>query len=339
MSAFKFHRPMAQLGVALLCAALGFAAEAVPLPLRTIDFGDGLTAVGVVTTDDVSGAIVGWRVAVRSTTRLAHFSRANTPALGLDQVAVSADGSRLTVATSPDPLNVDGGQLSMRSANPSLDFGAVLADFSGANASGGQATYMVGAAFDFLALGAAPGVDYTVATASAANARLFNLNPLSFADGVTLSGTLLTDGSSGALGVANLLAWDIFVDQVIEDVFDPSNSVLDAAQLAFDPSLGALVLDNPDGRLAFNKAPLGGRLHAVVLADFSDPQWPQGKAAYYQGRLSSTERSLAAGPGPWRVTGTDTVTVPEPGALGMSLLALALGGALARRHAGQVNSG
>ena len=320
MASFKARRAAGNLAMTLLACVLNVAAQALPLPLRSIDLGDGLAIGGTLIVDDVDGQLVDWRVAVRSTTRLAHFTRSNTAALAIDQVTVSADGRRLSVASSPYPAQQDGGILAMRSARPTLDFGAVLADFTGANALGGQASYMIGGAFDFLALGEPAGVERTVANETVAGSRRYELAPLAFDDGVTLSGHLLTDGTLGALGVPNLLGWDIFVDQIFEDVFDPSNSTMSASLLAFDAGLGALLVANPNGALSFNKPALGGRAHAVLLADFTDPQSAQGKAAYYQGRLAFYERELGAPRGAWRVTGNDAVTIPEPTSLALCLV-------------------
>lgn len=306
-----------KLSFVLLAAASAPAVLAAPLSIRPIDFGSGMVASGTIVTDDATGGIVDWSLAVRTTTRLAHYTKSNTRALVVDQTSVSVDGKQLRVATSPDPATMDGGQLFFRSPNPFQDFGALLADFTGPSALGGQAMYMAGGVFDFLSLGAPDASQYTVATRTALASSTFALQPLAFTGGVTLSGTLATDGTIGALTAANIVDWDIVVDQITEDLFDKSNSVMSAVLASFDPTIGEVVVTNPDGRLSFNKTPLGNRPHSLVLADFTDEFWPSGKAAYYQGRLSINETPLGASRGAWRVTGSDPINVPEPATIGL----------------------
>lgn len=308
-----------QLCLAGLAGLTGLDSQALALSIRPLDFGGGVVASGNLVTDDASGVIVDWSVVVRTTERLAHFSKSNTAALVVDQTSASADGRYLTVATSPDPGTVDGGQLFFRSPNPLADFGAMLADFSGANAAGGQAMFMAGAAFDYLSLGAPAGVDHTVAQRSDPSAAVYALTPLQFSGGVTLSGTIRTDGTVGALTAANILGWDLFVDQVTEDLFDKTNSVMQTALVALDPASGQLTTENPGGLLSFGKGSIGGRPHALTLADFTDDAWPRGKAGYYLGRIGIVERPLGAG-ATWSITGNEPVAVPEPATLALALL-------------------
>jgi hypothetical protein len=194
--------------------------------------------------------------------------------------------------------------------------------------------YMSGGAFDFLALGQAFGVDYLAATARASGGGLFDLVPLTFSGGVTLTGFIRTDGTRGALSAANILDWGIDVVMVTEDVFNASNSVLLASGVSLSADGSALQVGNPDGSLAFRKGSAGGHPFELQLADFTDQSPPGGQAGYFQGRLAVTTLPLNAQGGQWRVTGTDPVTqsVPEPTALMLqagALLAM-LGAALAR---------
>ena len=67
-----------------------------------------------------------------------------------------------------------------------MDFGVQVADFTGGNVSGGQAMYMAGAAFDFLALNQPDNSDYLAA--SSANGKLFNWSRFLFSAGPRCTG-------------------------------------------------------------------------------------------------------------------------------------------------------
>ncbi|RPI82822.1 MAG: hypothetical protein EHM42_09055, partial [Planctomycetaceae bacterium] len=165
--------------------------------IRPIEFINGPTysriATGTISTVGNTSVIDDWNLTVTTSERLARYTPANT-VKNSSMVSVSSDGQRLTVATSPDPSNEDGGFLGFRSPNPFLDVGTVLADFTGFNVNGGQAMFMYGPAFDFLDLNQPSASDYLAAEATASGANVFDLVPLAFANGVTLSGTIQTDG-------------------------------------------------------------------------------------------------------------------------------------------------
>jgi hypothetical protein len=297
------------------------SALAVTLDIRPLDFGGGLMATGTITTTGDTADIVDWNLKVTSFERLARYTSANTPSRVASGVNVSADGQRLTVGTSPDGVE-DGGTLAFRARNPSVNFGVTVADFAGPFAAGGQAIYIAGAAFDFLDLNQPNGTDYLAAVASSRGNNWFDLEPLAFSGGVTMYGSLRTDGQVGLLSIANLLDWDIVVDMVTEDVFNPGNSRLAARGLGLSPD-GELTVDNPDGTLTFIKGILGGHLYGLQLADFIDQ--PRGQAGYYQGRLAVTTIGLNAPRGPWAVTGAEPINgVPEPGTV-LTMLIGALG--------------
>lgn len=294
-------------------------ASALSLDIRPIDFGNGLTATGTIITDGSSANITDWRLSVSSFERLARYTNGNTPLRAVSDVSVSSDGQAMSVATSPDGL-ADGGALGFRARNPSVDWGVSLADFSSSASTGGEAFYVAGAAFDFLPLGQPAGTSYLAATADPSGSNVFDLVPLSFSGGVTLYGTIQTNGRSGLLGPSDILAWDIFVDLVTTDVFDSSNSWLAARALGLSPD-GQLTVTNPDGYLTFVKGIGGGHLYALQLADFTGT--PGGQAGYYQGRFAMTTLDLRASRGPWEITGGAPITsVPEPGSL--ALLALSM---------------
>jgi hypothetical protein len=312
------------LGLAALWTVPG--AHALSLDIRPIDFGNGLTATGTITTAGNTSSIVDWQLTVSSFERLAHYTKTNTPLALVSDVSVSGDGQAMNVATSPDGEQ-DGGALGFRHKNPSANWGVSVADFSSNFQSGGEAFYIAGGAFEFLPLNQPNGAAYLAATANPAGGNLFDLVPLTFSNGVTMYGSILTNGQTGPLGPNSILAWDIFVDMVTEDVFDKTNSKLSASLLGLSPD-GQLTVDNPDGRLAFVKGIVGGHLYGLVLADFMDS--PHGTAGYYQGAFSITTVGLGAPKGPWEVTGDEPIAVvPEPGSFALFVLG-ALGLALPR---------
>lgn len=302
------------------------AAQALPFTIRPVDFGEGIVATGTISTAGNSSIIDDWSLKVTTTTQLAHFTPANTGLKEVSMVRVSADGQALTVATSPDSAGgVDGGFLGFRARNPFLDLGVFPADFTGANAAGGQASYMAGSAFDYLPLGQADNADYLVATASPGQANVFDLAPLEFGNGVTLRGTLRTDGATGVLGLADIVDWNIMVEQIAQDVFDKTNSALQANGVGLSPDGQTLTVDNPDGLLAFSKGAAGGRLHALQLADFGIDSYFYNQAGYFLGRQGFYTVDLHAPRGPWAITGDMPISsVPEPSAMRLALVMLGI---------------
>ncbi len=147
-------------GLATLLVAA--TAHGTTLSIRPIDFGNGQTARGTITVADDTGDIVDWHLEVATVERLARYTPGNTPLKMVDQVAISGDGRRMTVATSPGSGD-DGGILAFRARNPLLDVGTWIANFSGPAVDGGQALYMWGGNFEFLDLHQPPGSEYLVA--------------------------------------------------------------------------------------------------------------------------------------------------------------------------------
>ena len=263
-----------------------------------------------------------WHLEVATVERLARYTPGNTPLKMVDQVAISGDGRRMTVATSPGSGD-DGGILAFRARNPLLDVGTWIANFSGPAVDGGQALYMWGGNFEFLDLHQPPGSEYLVASAGTGHG--YDLVPVQFSNGVTMWGTIVTDGRTGALDASGVVDWDIVVEMVTADVFTPANSRLQANLAKLSTDRTTLTVDNPDGSLMFVKPPLGGRLHALQLADFTNQSLRGGQAGYYRGRLGIDIVGLGAPTGPWAVTGSDPVPpVPEPAALGLVATSLAL---------------
>lgn len=266
---------------------------------------DRIVATGTITTAGNTSAISDWSVKVTTHSRLAHYSQSNTANYSID---VTSDGRSLTVPTSPDGV-LDGGSLFFRSPNPFMDFGVAVADFShNFGFDGGQAFLLAGGGIDLLPLNQPSGINYVGARANPSAANTFDLVPLDFGSGVTLSGTIQTDGTTGLLSPANILAWDIFADAVSEDVFDSTNSVVLQNLVGLSADGRSLTVDNPDGYLTLSKGISGGHLYAAQLADFSSQSPLGGQAGYLQGRVSVLTVPLNAADGPWTVG----AVVPEP---------------------------
>lgn len=319
--------------IAALAFALAGPAAAATLNITPISFvsqpGYSVTAAGTVTTGATPGTISDWSIALTTVQQIARYTPANTIKMGS---GITAGSGALSVASSPDG-SADGGLLAFRSANPLLDFGTFLADFTGYNAPGGQAMYMAGGNFDFLWLNQPNATNLPVATLTAAPG-VYALNPISFGSGVTLTGTITTDGSAGSLGLANILSWDILATQTTVDRFDSSNSALTAWNLGTAANGTDLAVTNPGGYLGLSKGALGGRPWQLVLADFTDPAAPGGTALYQQGRIQLLGTSLHAPRGQWAVTGGAPVVapVPLPAAAPVLAGALALLAGLKRRR-------
>ncbi len=324
------------IAVPALVAIMGLSAEAdaLTLDIRPIKLVTGttynMTATGSISTAGNTSSITDWNLAVTTVEQLGHYTSANTTK---SISGVSATSGGLTVATSPDSATADGGYLNFVGPNPFIDFGVSVADFSGANAVGGQASFTAGAAFDFLPLSQPDGTDYTVASSALGN--VYNIQPLDFSGGVTLTGTIRTNGATGQLTAADILAWDIYVTQTTRDVFTAANSILVASLVGLTPDGAGLTVQNPGGSLMFLKSTVGGHPWGLQVADFSVPG---GQAGYYQGRLAVTTIGLGGARGAWTVTGTQPVVsaVPLPPSIGLLGLALGfIGFAGCRRQAAQ----
>jgi hypothetical protein len=250
--------------------------------LTPVDLGGGYSITGSVTTDGTLGDLgpgnfTSWKITVRSLTEV-FYTPANTPGAGLTDVFT--DGQRMTVATSPDGL-LDGGSLAFRAANPQAHFGVIVADFGGAFIAGGTALYVNGADFQYLPLNQHNGLQYAVAQAQAPGSGVYNLRPINFGGGVSLSGTLTTDGTLGALAAQNLTDWNIRLAEVATWSFTERNSDLfNTDGLTTDGH--SIFVANPDGNWGFGRVPgrPGGDATFLQLADFSDPNLPGGQAAF-----------------------------------------------------------
>lgn len=107
-----------------------------------------------------------------------------------------------------------------------------------------------------------------------AQATTFTVTRGNLGDGYVISGTLETDGTTGALSSANLVRWNLTVTQTTDTVFDPTNSTADNISLVTSTGKKLLVATSPDGYtdgglLAFGGAgPRGGIPATAIVADF-----------------------------------------------------------------------
>lgn len=332
-----------------LVSALAALADATPahaglFEIRPIHFGDGIVATGTIATDGATSTIIDWNLTVTTTEQLARFTPLNAPLKGVAGLKVT--GNVLTLATSPDPGNEPGGSLQFRAANPSSRVSVAVADFTDPLLPGGLAQFRFGSAFDTVDLAAAAGVDYPIGTAGIGGAHHFDLSPVHFGNGVTMTGTIRTDGAAGQLDAANVIDWDIVVNQVTEDAFTKQNSFLAGSGIATTPDGLGLSVENPGGSMMFVKGLAGGHLYALQLADFTDSSVPVGQAGYFQGRLAIHTINLGAPRGAWIVTGSDAIATPDnSGSLALmfsAISSLAGIGMLARRDhksTGSTNTG
>jgi hypothetical protein len=303
----------------------GSAANAADFTIRPIDFLSGsmsIVATGTITTAGATSTITDWNLTVTTHELLARYTRSNTTNFSS---GVSSNGHALYVATSADGSN-DGGSLFFRAKNPLVDFGVAPADFTSPFLPGGQAFYMAGVPFDFLDLNQPNGSLYLAATANSADPKIYDLTPLAFG-GAIMSGTITTDGKTGALGAVDITNWNIAVEQTTQDVFNSHNSSLLSDQVALNAD-GNLTVNNPGGYLTFSKGYPGHHPYALTLADFTDAYAPYGQAGYFQGALGATTIDLNAPLGAWPVTGP-APAVPEPATI--ALFAAGVAGLFGRR--------
>ena len=180
-----------------------------------------------------------------------------------------ADAASFTlVPTAPDNIS-DGGFLSFYGGHR---FQVQVADFTGANAHGGQTFYVGGAGIDFLPLNRPNGTNYVAETVEAPGSGVFNLVLKKFSGGVVMSGSITTDG---AIGAANITDWNILLRETQNWYFDPNNSsVLNDFNLMSDGKTLTVTPFDLDGNPGMFS--IGGFSHfdfnGVILGDFShDP--------------------------------------------------------------------
>lgn len=303
------HRATLVAAVSLSSAYLS-ATEFQVVPL---DLGSGFTLSGTISTDGTTGSlsasnINAWNINVRSVQDFV-FNRSNTVNLSS---SVHSDGTNLSIPTSPNGFS-DGGALWFRGGNY---LAVQVANFTGASAAGGQAYYVHGSAFDILPLNQPNNFNYVAATARPGIPNQFDINPLDFGNGVTMFGTLTTDGSVGATYITD---WNVVVRSTTEWNFNTGNSsVLSDFNLGSDGT--NLFVTPDDGFGGYGLFAVGNRvgydLNGVLLADYS--YIPDGQAGLVTPLVMQTVSPLSLDSNGNHIVAS---VVPEP----MSLLAVGVG--------------
>lgn len=308
------------LGIAAITAFGVMDAGAAAISIRPIDFGNGQTLTGTITTDGSVGALTSanftdWNLVLTQVTTTT-LTKANSRALQSDGVSVS--GGNLSVANPDGALSFSNRRL----IDPTI---LQLADFTGASGSPGVATFVT--PFEYQQIDLPTGdANYVVATRGTGS--VFNLIPIDLGDGYVVTGSITT-AATGSVALADLLDWSFTVTHTeIQDQFTAANSKVAASNVTSDGT--QLLVQNPDGYLGFGKP---GTRHppTAILADFTDPSIPGGRAGYYSA-LQILEITSVAARGSYAAAGVDLapLQVPEPGTLAM-LVALAAALPLSRR--------
>lgn len=118
---------------------------------------------------------------------------------------------------------------------------------------------------------------------ASAMATTFQVTPLDLGSGFSLTGSITTDGTLGALSSTNVTGWQFTVSEVTDTFYTKANTVnvsnlVEATgnQLRVPASADGTV---DGGTLSFS----GGRRYAVQVADFTGPNAAGGQAYYVNG--------------------------------------------------------
>lgn len=140
---------------------------------------------------------------------LIQLNRATASQLTLSGVSVLGDGQTMVVQTAAGPDAV-GGVLRFDNARPADPQVIDVANFVGDEGLHGGASLLSSRPDQHRRwLGQTPGSAYSVAHAKAGS-NVFVLVPVTLDNGAIIAGTLVTDGSVGPIGPAQLLDWHIY---------------------------------------------------------------------------------------------------------------------------------
>lgn len=273
----------------LAVVGLSLSASATTFKLVSVNLGNGWVMNGTIDTDGTVGLltpanITKWNITVTNTVDMV-FDPTNTSAANVSMV--STDGKKIYVPASVDGFT-DGGTLNFLSgAGPGgIPTGALVADFTGWNITGGVAGWQTNAALNYLYLNEPNGTIYTAATILPNKPNTFSFRKVITTTPtlMTLFGTVTTDGTIGPLAAANFQTWRIVGrEQDIQKYNETMSQVINALQVYSDNVTLSVAHNGGDFQIGIPMISPRGRPLIVTLADFTDPTYPNGIASYYYG--------------------------------------------------------
>lgn len=281
--------------ISALVLSLSVTASAAPLVLnlRAVNLSNHWQIRGTITTDGTVGPltsanIIDWNIQLIQTTDLV-WTETDSNALNIS--GVSSDGSNLLVTTFPNAFQ-DGGTLYVGrgGGGGTIPTNAIMADFTQLSRNLGYNGGMAGfqdeiLGLNFVGLNQPSGRQYRAATVDPAKPNVFNIRvpqilPAPYK--VTMFGTITTDGTVGPLQPANLIAWNITGRMQSGTTYTPASSaVLYMNNVSYDGA--KMLVGRAGGQLVIGVG--GARPTYVTVADFTNPQKPNGFANYYVGNF------------------------------------------------------
>lgn len=256
--------------------------------LAPIHLDNGYVVTGTIDTDGTIGFLtpanfIKWNLTVTQTTDIV-FTEKNTTAGNISMV--TTDGKKIYVPSSIDGTT-DGGNLTFWGGGPrgGVPYTASVADFTGWNAAGGAAGWTTPLALNYVSLNEPNNTLYAAAKVDKHNPKLFHITQVTIATTPTIQrlfGTILTDGTIGALAPANIKSWHIVGrEEDIQKYNELTSHVLSATQVYCDGQ--TIKVYSAGGILQIGIPVISprGRPIFVTIADFTDPSYPNGIANYY----------------------------------------------------------
>ena len=285
----NFRPSLVKLLFVLIVVGLSLSANATTFRLVSVNLGNGWVMNGTIDTDGTVGLltpanITKWNITLTNTVDMV-FDPTNTSAANVSMV--STDGKKMYVPASVDGFT-DGGTLNfLGGAIGGIPTGALVADFTGWNITGGVAGWQTPSALNYLSLNEPNGTIYTAATILPNKPNTFNLRKVVISTTPTLMtmfGTITTDGTIGPLAAANFKSWRIVGrDQDIQKYNETNSQIINALQVYSDNVTLTVAHNGGDFQIGIPMITPRGRPLIVTLADFTDPAYPNGIASYYYG--------------------------------------------------------